>query len=153
MIEQILQEIRNYYIVDGGWASKVDADGLIVNDAGIYMPGAYVWVVGSVINDGVYKVIGIEGNKLTVDGSLQAEMIERRYRVYLLGIPKAVLDLAEEIMAYNDKNASGVKSESLGDYSVSYGGSAEDGSWVSVFKKRLAPYRKAYLNLPTHVRW
>jgi hypothetical protein len=155
MIEQVLQEIRNYYLIDGVFGEKVEADGLKVSDAGIFMAGAYVYVVGSVMNDGVYKILSIDEatNKLTLEGALQAEMIERKYRVYLLGIPKPLIDLVDEISAYNTNNPNGVKSESLGDYSVSYGGSGEDGSWKSVFKSRLAPYRKAYLNLPSRTRW
>lgn len=155
VIEQVLKEIRNYYIIDGVFAAKVDADGVIVSDVGIFMAGAYVYVVGSVMNDGVYKILSIDENtnKLTLEGFLQAEMIERKFRVYLCAIPKTVLDLAEEIKAYNESNPNGVKSESLGDYSVSYGGANGSSDWAAVYRSKLAPYRKAYLNLPFNFRW
>ena len=150
MIEQVLRYLNNYFIYDKASATSVLPDGILSSDPEVYMAGQYVYVSGSVLNDGVYKITAIEGNKLVIDGTMNPES-GRSFHVYGLAIPKSVLDIAKEIEAYNEANPNGIKSESLGDYSVSYGGSSSvsgSSDWVTVFYAKLAPFRKVYLNLP-----
>ena len=147
MLYEVLQYINDYRIDDYCDLVEIEADGLIVSDVTKFIANQYVLIIGSKINDGVYKVSSIVGNKLfiEVDFDLTPEVPE--CFVYSLAIPRQLLNLVSEIEAYNLKS-SGVSSESLGDYSVNYGNENGDVSWIVAFRKRLAPFRKVYLNIP-----
>lgn len=147
MLTEICAEIRNYFslkedkifgdfaIVDGAVTPSVDLE-----------DNQYYRIIGSVLNDGVHK----KGDTLTDEGTFHGA-------VWKMRIPKAVIDLASEISAWQAKNGSlesdnmsPFASESFGGYSYSKssgggsgsGGVATNVSWQSVFAKRLNPYRK-----------
>jgi hypothetical protein len=148
MIEQVLRSINNFYIRTASTISVIEVDGITVSKPAYFMREQYIFVQGSVVNDGVYKVHAIVGSKLITDEALIPEVVA--CTIYGLAIPKALLDVIVEIQAYNGINPNGINQESLGDYSVSYAGLKGGGdlSWSSVFRVRLKPYTKAYLNFP-----
>ncbi len=105
----------------------------------------YFRIVGSVFNDGVYQY----SSNLT----LQDE--DFHGALWLMAVPKAFLDLASEIEAWQQKNGmadsaamSPFQSESFGGYSYSKasGGSSSGSSivptWQSVYASRLNRYRR-----------
>lgn len=118
-------------------------DGKLNIDADI-PEGQYYRIVGSVFNDGVYKHDGTE--------SLTAETFNGA--VWLMAVPKDLIALAAEIVAWNTKYAgidseamSPFQSESFGGYSYSKasGGTSSSSSvptWQGVFADRLRRYRK-----------
>lgn len=138
MLEQVLQHLRNWFVVDGG----VHVGTFTVEDGGMALPflqdGQYFRVVGSVFNDGVYQYPAT---------NLAAE---RFYgAVWALAIPKALIELVTEIEAWQEKNgtaASGLyQSESFGGYSYSLksgNGSSDGYSWQNAFASRLNRWRK-----------
>lgn len=101
----------------------------------------YYRIVGSVFNDGVYK----RGSE-----SLQDEEFEGA--VWLMAVPKDVIDLEADIKAWQAKYGnidseamSPFQSESFGGYSYSKasGGNASSvPTWQSIFADRLRRYRK-----------
>ena len=103
----------------------------------------YYRIVGSVFNDGIYK----RGSE-----SLQDEEFEGA--VWLMAVPKDVIDLCAEIQAWQTKYGnidseamSPFQSESFGGYSYSKasGGNASASSvptWQGVFADRLRRYQK-----------
>lgn len=105
----------------------------------------YYRITGSVFNDGVYK----RGSEALIDESFKGG-------IWLMAVPKDVIDLAEEIEAWQTKygridseNMSPYQSESFGGYSYSKSSgnaSVSTGSsvptWQSVFGARLRRYRK-----------
>ena len=98
------------------------------------LPGQYVRIIGSVLNDGVYQypLTGLTDETFT--GTVR-----------LLAIPKTVLALVDEIQTWTVKNLpTAYTSESFGGYSrtVATGASGVPAGWQDVFKMRLAPYRK-----------
>ena len=101
--------------------------------------GQYFRIVGSIFNDGVYRYDDeLELTDETFEGA-----------VWALAIPKPVLDLANEIKAWETKNgevASGVyQSESFGGYTYTKATDAATGgavTWQSVFRSRLSAWRK-----------
>ena len=107
--------------------------------------GQYIRIIGSVFNDGVYQY-PIKPGTLTDETFHGA--------IWLLAIPKAVLDIAKEVEAWQTKYGgvdsqamSPFNSESFGGYSYSKssGASADgnsSGSWQSVFGSRLSRWRK-----------
>lgn len=101
----------------------------------------YFRIVGSVFNDGVHQYTSeLELTDETFTGA-----------IWLMAIPKDVIDLATEISDWKEKYADTVnspfQSESFGGYSYSKasGGSSSGSSgptWQSVFAKRLNEWRK-----------
>lgn len=106
--------------------------------------GQYIRIVGSALNDGVYR--------WPVGGLLDEEFDGA---VWLLAVPPVILSIADDIDTWQQKNGSAdsvamspFQSESFGGYSYSKGsGSAENGgssavTWESAFRNRLSPWRK-----------
>lgn len=101
--------------------------------------GQYFRIVGSIFNDGVYKY----GEKINlIDETFEGA-------VWALAIPKPVLNLANEIEAWEEKNgavASGVyQSESFGGYTYTKATDAQTGqtvTWESAFRSQLNAWRK-----------
>lgn len=141
MLTEICAEIRNYFckaedriigdfsIVDGSIVPSVD---LAENQ--------YFRIVGSIFNDGVHK----QGDALTDEAEFHGA-------VWKMRVPQDIVQLAEDIKAWQDKNADTISSpymsESFGGYSYSKG-SGSDGTvginWKnqSDFVARMKPYRR-----------
>lgn len=138
MLEQVLMNIRNWFPVKGGIYSGT----FTIKDGGIALPflanGQYFRICGSVFNDGLHQYPEDDLTDETFNGTIWA-----------LAIPKAVIELADEIGKWQEKNgeaASGIyQSESFGGYSYSKATDAETGgavTWQSAFKKQLNAWRK-----------
>ena len=137
MLEQVLMNIRNWFPVKGGIYSGT----FTIKDGGITLPFLadmqYFRICGSVFNDGLHQYNVLDLVDETFDGTIWA-----------LAIPKAVIELAEEMETWETKNgeaAAGIyQSESFGGYQYSKQ-TASDGGQVtvwSVFRKRLNQWRK-----------
>ena len=138
MLEQVLMNIRNWFTVDGGIYSGT----FTIKDGGIALPflanGQYFRICGSVFNDGLHRYPATD----LVDEEFSGTIWE-------LAIPPAVVDLADEIGAWQEKNgeasASPYQSESFGGYSYSKATDSASGgavTWQSVFKRQLSAWRK-----------
>lgn len=106
----------------------------------------YFRIVGSVFNDGVYKY--------TPDLELTDEIFNGS--IWLMAVPKEVIDLSTEIQEWVDKYLtidgeamSPFQSESFGGYSYSKASGGSSGSsanslpsWQSAFASRLNKWRK-----------
>lgn len=146
MLSEICQEIRNWFdrdtphfhgafeIVDGKISDADVVDALKENQ--------YFRISGSVFNDGVYKN--------TNDLNLTDEAFVGS--VTLMAVPKAFVDLANEIKTWQANNGAQASSlytsESFGGYSYtkatksSGSGAGANLSWKDVFASRLNNYRK-----------
>ena len=138
MLEQVLMNIRNWFPVDGGIYSGT----FTIKDGGITLPfladGQYFRICGSVFNDGLHQYNVLDLVDETFNGTIWA-----------LAIPKAVIELADEIGKWQEKNgeaaSSPFSSESFGGYSYSKATDAETGgavTWQSAFKRQLGAWRK-----------
>lgn len=135
MLEQVLMHLNNWFLVPDG----VHEDTYTVEDGGITLPflsnGQYFRVIGSVFNDGLHQYPASDMTGETFDGV-----------VWALAVPKQVVELADEIKAWNDKQGapSPYTSESFGGYSYSKATNASGSplGWQDVFKTQLNPYRK-----------
>lgn len=148
MLTEICAEIRNYFCLEddrilGDFAV---VDGAITPDQEIE-DDQYYRIVGSIYNDGVHK----QGDELVDEGSFHGA-------VWKMRVPQSVIDLSNEIAAWQAENGSAQSanmspftSESFGGYSYSKssGGSTGSGAgssavtWQTMFEKRLNPYRRA----------
>ena len=138
MLEQVLMNIRNWFTVEGG----IHSGTFSIKDGGITLPfladGQYFRIIGSVFNDGLHQYPATDLVDEEVSGVIWA-----------LAIPPAVVDLADEIQKWQEKNGeasvSPYQSESFGGYSYSKATDAETGgavTWQSAFKQQLSAWRK-----------
>ena len=138
MLEQVLMNIRRWFPVEGG----IHSGTFTIKDGGIALPfladGQYFRICGSVFNDGLHQYNVLDLVDETFNGTIWA-----------LAIPKAVIELADEIGKWQEKNgeaaSSPFSSESFGGYSYSKATDAETGgavTWQSAFKKQLSAWRK-----------
>ena len=146
MLSQICLYLNNWFDWNmSHYYGTFTISGGALNIAGDIQPNQYYRIVGSVFNDGVYQ----RGKETLVDETFEGA-------IWLMAVPKDVLDLATEIKAWQDKyggisseNMSPFQSESFGGYSyqkASGGNSTASGStvptWQGVFADRLRRYKK-----------
>lgn len=144
MLEQILNEIHNWFRV------RDSVDGIYpgtytIQNGSIALPflrdGQYFRICGSVFNDGLHQY----GPDMPL---LEDEIFTGA--VWALAVPKAVVELAGEISAWQKKYGAVIDSpytsENFGGYSYSKASGAGDstgsGGWHAAFRSRLNPYRK-----------
>lgn len=140
MLEQILDFIHNYFEREIKYGRfEISSNALQVD---FLQEDQYYKIEGSVFNDGVYQFGKDELKDEVFEGCVKA-----------MGVPKALLDLAEEVAdwvaKYGDNANSPYQSESFGGYSYSKktqfasdSGNKSKGSWQDVFATRLNAYRK-----------
>ena len=140
MLTEICAEIRNYFLTES--SGSIHSGEFVIANGGI-MPldflkdGQYFRIVGSALNDGVYKY----GNNLKLTDEVFVGA------VWAMNVPPAFIALADEIKKFCESDsgtASPYTSESFGGYSYS---KATDSNgvpltWQSVFAKRLNKYRR-----------
>lgn len=148
MLTEICQYLHNWFNrkPDGSDYPKIYGvinitDGQLVTDQ--LADGQYYRIMGSMFNDGVHEY----GTEYLTDETFTGA-------VWAMGVPPAVVSLAEDIDKWQTKNASidspsmsPYQSESFGGYSYSKASGvtasgAEAGTWQAAFASRLAPWRK-----------
>lgn len=138
MLEQVLRHLNNWFLVD------IHEGTFTVENGGITLPflqtNQYFRICGSVFNDGLHLYPAVDLTDETFTGT-----------VWVLAVPKAVVTLAEDIAAWQEKNgeavASPYTSESFGGYSYTKasGGKADTSAvtgWQDAFRNRLNDWRK-----------
>lgn len=137
MLEQVLRHLNNWFLVE------IREGTFTVENGSITLPflltNQYFRICGSVFNDGLHQYPAVDLTDETFTGT-----------VWVLAVPKAVVSLAEDIAAWEEKNgeavASPYQSESFGGYSYTKRSSGNDGSalngWQGAFKSRLNDWRK-----------
>lgn len=141
MLETVLTTMHNWFPAKGGRHAGTFSivSGMLFLDFSL-LPGQYYRIRGSVFNDGLHQVH--DGDLLT-DETFTGE-------VWALAIPRDVIELANEISAWREKNPETDKvSESFGGYSYTRGVGGTSGSsalsgWQGVFASRLNAYRRPY---------
>lgn len=141
MIEQVLDYIHNYFEKDRIRGKYEISGGSI--DLPFLIDGQYFRIVGSVLNDGVYKY---------PVQNLQNETFEGE--IWAMAVPPSVValvsDIEDWIEQYGSVQNSPYTSESFGGYSYtkssgsvgSGNGGAQQASWQGVFHSRLNHWRK-----------
>lgn len=142
MLSSLCQELRNWFDRDQpkfyGYFEIVD--GKITDDGfkKTIQENQYFKINGSVFNNEVYKY--------TPD----LELVNEKFTgsIWLMAVPKEIIDLSNEIEEWNAKYKDVVsgpyQSESFGGYSYSKASGANGGnvSWQSTFASRLNKWRK-----------
>lgn len=137
MLEQVLRHLNNWFLVD------IHRGVFTVENGSITLPflltNQYFRICGSVFNDGLHKYPAVDLTDETFTGT-----------VWALAVPKAVITLAEDIAAWEEKNgeavASPYQSESFGGYSYTKRSAGSDSGtlngWQDAFRGRLNDWRK-----------
>ena len=147
MLETVLTHLKNWFVVPCGVHEGV----FTIENGNLELPflqdGQYYRICGSVFNDGLHKY------GYTSDDLLQKETF--RGAVWALAVPKSVVELAEKIEEWQEKNgeaaASPFTSETFGGYSYTKATDSNTGAmatWETVFRSQLNPYRKLRENAP-----
>lgn len=135
MLDEILAEIRNYFIVNVH-SGKFEVIGGNLSPLDFLKDGQYFKIHGSIFNDGVYRY----PESGLVDETFSGE-------IWALAVPPTLIALVADIEDYEKKakeNVSPFASESFGGYSYT---KATDGNgspltWKTVFAKKLNRWRK-----------
>ena len=143
MLTELCAELNNYF-----WRAKITGhfkiEGGVFTDSRL-KEGQYFRIVGSLLNDGVYKY---------PVSTLADE--EWEGAIWSMAVPQAVIDLASDIQSWIEKYGgvdsaamSPFNSESFGNYSYSKGsviagssGSGNPNSWQAVYAPRLNKWRR-----------
>lgn len=143
MMMELLQYLRDWFckrkyygeftITNGNIVTRLnDTEQIDITD------GQYFRIIGSALNDGVYKWPTTTLNDETFDGA-----------VWGLAIPPVVVSLADEITEWQSKYGGSASSPyqsesySRGTYSrTKASAGAKAVTWQTVFADRLAPWRK-----------
>lgn len=141
MIGEICAEIKNYFVQPNAdiHVSNYTISGGILSPIPFVQVGQYYRIIGSALNDGVYK----HG---TDDLQLYAE--EFFGAVWTMRVPKDFIALCDEIEAWQEKNADALsgpyQSESIPNYSRTMRTAANGSAWTwkEQFKNKLNAYRK-----------
>ena len=145
MLTELCQELHNWFDLSRHEGTFEISEGILTAD--FLLDGQYYRIIGSVFNDGVHKY-GDQTDLLDDE--------EFSGSVWALGIPKAVINLADKIAAWQDKygNAdsgamSPFTSESFGGYSYSKGSNLSSVTtansatgWKATFASELNKWRK-----------
>lgn len=142
MLEAVLTHLKNWFAVE------IYERTFTIENNTISLPflqdGQYYRICGSVFNDGLHKYGEGELKNETFTGA-----------VWALAIPQAVVELAEEITAWQAKHGEAAQSpyssESFGGYSYTKGTDADTGrpvTWQTAFRGSLNPWRKARETAP-----
>lgn len=136
MLTEIFQALNNWFVRDVVQGDFTISNGSIALP--FLLPGQVFRIVGSALNDGVYRYPASELQDETFSGEIWA-----------MAVPPAVLKLAADIEEWVTKNAAALDSpytsESFGGYSYSKGASGSNGGafgWRDQFAGRLAMWRK-----------
>jgi hypothetical protein len=151
MLSELCHELKNWFEITEIFGTFEIKDGVISiykdSEALSIKNGQYYRIVGSVFNDGVWQykdVLGAEETSPLVDEVFDGA-------VWLLAIPREVIELSATIDAWKSKYAtadsvamSPFTSESFGGYSYSKAQTANGGNvtWQNAFSSQLNKWRK-----------
>lgn len=138
MLEQVLLSLRNWFVADKRTGRVRIEDGSLVPPAGLDLKeGQYIRITGSTFNDGLHR--------WPCKDLTDEEFVGT---VWALAVPRAVIDLADEIEAWCKEHAGELdgpyQSESFGGYSYTrvMGADGRPLTWRDQFRARLDPWRK-----------
>ncbi len=144
-LEVLMQECNNYFY--NTWEKdKFAISNGVITTRGKYLVNQYIKIEGSILNDGVYKVESMAGNKINITG-LSDEIFEGC--IFGLKAPKGFIDLSEKIKVYLDNPKvvpSDISSESFNNYSWSKGKKSNGANitWNDIFVDDIRSFRQIY---------
>lgn len=141
MIGEIMRKINNFFIVDSAdytvSFSEFPSTITFSSAPDSFKSGQYIKIDGSILNDGVYKIVSKSGNNLILEEDIvdEANVLTT---ISSLAPPKDFLTVCKKIEENEDLLYSGdVSSIKTGDTNIAFNG-------TSNIDKLLMPYRKVW---------
>lgn len=135
MLTELCAEVRNYFVseIHNG---NFTIEGGNIAPLSFLKEGQYFRIVGSALNDGVYKYPTSDLADESFEGA-----------VWAMNVPPSFIALADKIKAFNESEAgklSAYTSESFGGYTYSRATNGKGGvaTWHTVFGDDLKKYRR-----------
>ena len=149
-LERVLSHIHNWFVRESWTVRGCEIAGgeMPASVASLMLDGQWFRIEGSYLNDGLHQAPASDLSDETFDGTIS-----------LLAIPKALLNVVDEIADWIDATAEAdrtarshpYQSESFGGYSYSLKGDSRSNSasggltgWQAAFAGDLNPWRKPY---------
>ena len=139
MLAELCAELKNYFLRDKN--SDIHCGEYTISDGSIdlafLLDGQYFRIVGSVLNDGVYRYPACGLTDEEFSGA-----------VWAMAVPPAVIALSEEIEAWNTQYINALNSPYQSEGFEVYNRSLKSGvngrsyTWRDHFASRLIPYRR-----------
>lgn len=135
MLEQLLRQIKNYFVAEKYFGVYKIEKGSITLP--FLIEGQYFRIIGSVFNDGIYQY---PVSTLTDE--------EFNGAIWALAIPPEIINLADEINQWQEQYGASTnspyQSESFGGYSYTVKNNNESNNftWKNAFANRLNEWRK-----------
>ncbi len=133
-IEKLMKQSNNYFMHSQKYNTYEISNGNIQSDLNVF---GYILIVGSIQNDGVYKVI----NKS--DGiALDEDLLDETFKGYIVQLapPKEFIELAKKLETYDKENpVNAYKSESMPNYSYTL---SDNQKWEDMFSTEISKYKK-----------
>lgn len=153
MLENVLSHLKNWFLIpDGVHGGTYTIENGTLN-LSFLQDGQYYRICGSIFNDGLHKY-----------GDAEDKLTDEKFTgtIWALAVPKAVIDLAEEIKEWESKNGeasrSPFNSESFGGYNYTKAIDTVADSfvtWQTAFRGELNKWRKQkeYSPVKPSQRW
>lgn len=142
-VGQVMRSINNYFET-GYRAANYAIAGGVISPGDLFAPGMYIAITGSIFHDGVWR---IGDGQILADHPVGAPDEKFYGRVYFLHPPKEFLETCASIAEFDEKKpATGVQSESFGEYSVTHKSGKNGGvlTWQEAFADSLRPYYRMF---------
>jgi hypothetical protein len=144
VLSTVMTECKNHFVktIEKGNFSINDS---VIQLSGNYPEGVYLWVTGSLLNDGVYQVTD---NLITLDGARNEQFDGA---VCTLAVPAEFAELCDGIEKYidsaqEDSNGGRIVSETYAGYTyhLATDSTGQAAGWETAFATRLNKYRRMY---------
>ncbi len=146
MIAEVMKFCNNYFVRSSetltlSFDSATKTISSTIDFVEKYIPGQYINITNSFLNDTVYKIASVTSNTIVVVEELLDEATVE-CKLEGLAPSKDFLSIATKIKADVDSDKySDVSEIKRGDTTIKYGDKAKS-SWEEDYKKSLAPYIK-----------
>lgn len=137
MLTELCAEVRNYFCKESDiHFGKYEISGGSILPLAFLKEGQYFRIVGSALNDGVYKYPTSELADESFEGA-----------VWAMNVPPSFIALADKIKAFNESETgkpSAYTSESFGGYTYSRATNGKGGvaTWRTFYEVDLKKYRR-----------
>ena len=154
MLLSVLRHIRNYFdhTEERGDFSLVDSNIIL---QGEYKIGQYILITGSILVNGVYKIVDIAGKLHSLESAdgTASDIVSENFNgvIYGLVIPPDFLNIVNDIKAFVDEQGAptNIRSETNQNYrwESALDKNGNIAGWEQIFSTKLAPFKKMFTTI------
>jgi hypothetical protein len=143
LLKKVMSFCNNHFVIN----SKVGVFTILggrITLLGDYLPGMFILITGSRLNDAVFKITAVNGDIYSIDGKPIDEVFTGI--VYALSPPRDFMRIISDIYDYNENigEITGVISENNDGYSYKLATNKSGAimTWHDAFTNQLVVYRR-----------